>query len=236
VFQHLPLAVSRCRSPGRPATVETKEFPDPAVARQHYSQRYHTTREQVRIDLRNQSFCLLNSIYLELCIRVFDLHRQPHPADVHRGRFGWCCLPRYDPCRWRRVAELHRSRGDPPTPPAVESAFSHQRRHSVVPAVFTGRRDGGTNGHLSDNRTRTTIVCGILDRPWRESVVPTCPSAYRDVGPAPSLDQRSHRLPSFPGPRPSFAVLTTFGLAIAATTVVERPQFGCATDTSHLST
>jgi len=50
----------------------------------------------------------------------------------------------------------------------VESAFSHQRRHSVVPAVFTVRRDGGTNGHVSDNRATTAIGCGMLDRPWRE--------------------------------------------------------------------
>jgi len=87
---------------------------------------------------------------------------------LHDGRFGWCCLPRRDPSRWRRLAELHRYRGEPPTPTAVESAFSQQRPHSVVPTVPTVRRDGGSNGHLTDNRGRTAIICGVLDRPWRE--------------------------------------------------------------------
>ena len=59
-----------------------------------------------------------------------------------------------------------------------------------------------TNTSPIIERGLRSFVVFWIDR--GESVVPTCPSAYRNVGPAPSLDQRSHRLPSSPRATPQF--------------------------------
>ena len=88
VFQDHPLAVATCRSPIRPATIETTEFPDAAGARQPDSRIDQTARERVRIDPQNRSIYLLNRIYFESSIRVFGLHRQPPRPDGRGGRFA----------------------------------------------------------------------------------------------------------------------------------------------------